>query len=66
MPGIVLDKVCNWAYSFIFEVLIRRLVLKFVFFLAENYKRQSRKHERLKARNKISFRLSCLRTFVLS
>ena len=24
MPEIVLDKVCNWAYSFVFEVLIRR------------------------------------------
>jgi hypothetical protein len=36
------------------------------FFLAANSERQSRKHERMKARNKTTFRLSCLRIFVLS
>jgi hypothetical protein len=42
------------------------LVIIFAFFLAENSETQSRKHERLKARNKTTFRLSCLRIWVQS
>ena len=42
------------------------LAIIFVFFPAENSETQSRKHGRLKARNKTTFRLSCLRICVLS
>jgi len=36
---------------------IRALVIIYAFFLAENSETQSRKYERLKARNKTTFRL---------
>ena len=43
--------------------IISILVIIFVYFVAENSKTQSRKHERLKARNKTIFTLSCFRDY---